>query len=54
MVMSEFDTKEYLSKLNKYWNASNYLSASQLYLLDNPLLKKSLNLLFILYHSLYY
>ena len=40
--MSEFDTKEYLSKLNKYWNASNYLSAGQLYLLDNPLLKRSL------------
>ena len=40
--MSEFDTKEYLSKLNKYWNASNYLSAGQLYLLDNPLLKRGL------------
>ena len=40
--MSEFDTKEYLSKLNKYWNASNYLSACQLYLLDNPLLKRGL------------
>ena len=40
--MTEYDTKEYLSKLNKYWNASNYLSACQLYLLDNPLLKRSL------------
>lgn len=40
--MNEYDTKEYLSKVNKYWNAANYLSACQLYLLDNPLLKRSL------------
>ena len=40
--MTEFDTKDYLVKLNKYWNASNYLSACQLYLLDNPLLKRCL------------
>ena len=40
--MTEFDTKDYLTKLNKYWNASNYLSACQLYLLDNPLLKRGL------------
>ena len=40
--MNEYDTKEYLEKLNKYWNAANYLSACQLYLLDNPLLKRSL------------
>jgi len=40
--MTKYDTKEYLSKVNKYWNAANYLSACQLYLLDNPLLKRSL------------
>ncbi len=40
--MNEYDTKEYLQKLDKYWNAANYLSACQLYLLDNPLLKRSL------------
>lgn len=40
--MNEYDTKEYLSKMNKYWNAANYLSACQLYLLDNPLLKRKL------------
>ena len=40
--MNEYDTKEYLSKVNKYWNAANYLSACQLYLLDNPLLKRTL------------
>ena len=35
--MNEYDTKEYLEKLNKYWNAANYLSACQLYLLDPTL-----------------
>lgn len=40
--MNEYDTKEYLAKMNKYWNAANYLSACQLYLLDNPLLKRNL------------
>lgn len=33
---------EMLNKLNKYWRAANYLSACQLYLLDNPLLKRPL------------
>lgn len=41
--MNEYDTKEYLAKVNKYWNAANYLSACQLYLLDNPLLKRRLS-----------
>ncbi len=36
---NDFLSKEYLEKLNKYWNAANYLSAAQLYLLDNPLLR---------------
>ncbi len=40
--MNDYDSKEYLTKLNKYWNASNYLAACQLYLLDNPLLKRPL------------
>ncbi len=30
--------------LDAYWRAANYLSAAQLYLLDNPLLKKPLTL----------
>ena len=33
---------ELLNKMNAYWRAANYLSAGQLYLLDNPLLKKPL------------
>ena len=40
--MTKYDTNEYLNKVNKYWNAANYLSACQLYLLDNPLLKRNL------------
>ena len=36
--------EEMLTKMNAYWRAANYLSAGQLYLLDNPLLKKPLSL----------
>ena len=35
-------TPDQLKKLDAYWRASNYLSACQLYLLDNPLLKQPL------------
>jgi len=35
-------TGELLNKMDAYWRAANYLSAGQLYLLDNPLLKKPL------------
>ena len=40
--MVDFDSKDYLNKVDMYWRAANYLSACQLYLLDNPLLKRSL------------
>ncbi|BAY84226.1 hypothetical protein NIES267_37220 [Calothrix parasitica NIES-267] len=33
-----------LRKINAYWSAANYLSVGQIYLLDNPLLKKPLKL----------
>lgn len=36
--------KEELELLDKYFRASNYLSVGQLYLLDNPLLKRKLEL----------
>lgn len=36
--------EEMLTKMNAYWRAANYLSAGQLYLLYNPLLKKPLSL----------
>src|SRR6202522_4303384 len=42
------DTKtlpvELLHKMNAYWRAANYLSVGQIYLYDNPLLKKPLEL----------
>ena len=37
-------TDELLASMNKYWRAANYLSAGQLYLLENPLLKKPLTM----------
>ena len=36
-------TEEMLASMDKYWRAANYLSACQLYLLDNPLLEKPLS-----------
>lgn len=35
-------SKAYLEKMDAYFRATNYLSAAQLYLLDNPLLRKPL------------
>ena len=35
---------ELLRKMNAYWRAANYLSVGQVYLYDNPLLKKPLAL----------
>ena len=32
----------YLKKVDAYWRAANYLSVAQLYLMDNPLLRKPL------------
>ena len=37
-------SQEMLEKMDAYWRASNYLSAGQLYLLDNPLLKEPLTM----------
>ena len=35
---------ELLQKMDAYWRADNYLSAGQLYLLDNPLLREPLTI----------
>lgn len=40
-MAKEISSKE-IKKLNEYFNAANYLSACQLYLLDNPLLERKL------------
>ena len=37
-------TDDEIKILNRYWNAANYLSVGQLYLLDNPLLKRKLEM----------
>ncbi len=37
-------TDAYLTKMNAYWRATNYLAAGQLYLLDNPLLREPLTM----------
>ena len=34
-------SQEMLEKMDAYWRAANYLSAGQLYLLDNPLLRRA-------------
>ncbi|HET8547120.1 MAG TPA: hypothetical protein VFL57_03910, partial [Bryobacteraceae bacterium] len=33
---------ELLAKVDAYWRAANYISAGQIYLYDNPLLKEPL------------
>ena len=37
-------TPELLGKMDAYWRAANYLSVGQIYLYDNPLLKRPLTL----------
>ena len=37
-------TPELLHKMDAYWRAANYLSVGQIYLYDNPLLKRPLAL----------
>ena len=41
---SETQSPELLQKLDAYWRAANYLSVGQIYLYDNPLLKRPLTL----------
>src|SRR5512138_749828 len=40
--MSDPLSPELLRKMNAYWRAANYLSVGQIYLYDNPLLKRPL------------
>ncbi|MCY9806388.1 phosphoketolase family protein [Lentilactobacillus senioris] len=41
-MMADYDSKEYLELVDKYWNAANYVSVGQLFLRNNPLLKTAL------------
>jgi len=43
MATKPLSTDE-IQKIDAYWRAANYLSVGQIYLLDNPLLKKPLSL----------
>ena len=36
-------TPELLHEIDAYWRAANYLSVGQIYLYDNPLLKRPLD-----------
>ncbi len=36
----QFDSVEYLNKVDAWWRAANYISATQMYLKDNPLLRR--------------
>lgn len=38
-MADRYSSKQYFEKLHGFWNAANYLSVGQLYLLDNPLLR---------------
>ena len=45
--MSQLDpylSDSYLTRMNAYWRAANYLAAAQLYLFDNPLLREPLTM----------
>jgi xylulose-5-phosphate/fructose-6-phosphate phosphoketolase len=42
--MTETLSKQELQAMNAYWHAANYLSVGQIYLYDNPLLKKPLKI----------
>jgi xylulose-5-phosphate/fructose-6-phosphate phosphoketolase len=44
MQQSKTLTPDLLRKIDAYWRAANYLSVGQMYLFDNPLLKRSLEL----------
>ena len=42
-MKSIYDKKEYFEKMDRYFDAVNYLSVAQLYLLKNPLMRKPLS-----------
>ncbi len=43
-MQSHVLTPGLLTRMNAYWRAANYLSVGQIYLYDNPLLKRPLKL----------
>lgn len=41
-MAKDYSSEEYFAKLDAYWRAANYISVGQLYLKDNPLLRRPL------------
>ncbi|ETA73291.1 phosphoketolase [Ligilactobacillus equi] len=41
-MTTNYSSKEYLELVDKYWRAADYVSVGQLYLKDNPLLRREL------------
>ncbi|MGO1641760.1 MAG: phosphoketolase, partial [Lactobacillus amylovorus] len=41
--MIDYNSEEYLSKVDAWWRAADYLSVGQMYLKDNPLLQEPLS-----------
>lgn len=41
-MAKDYSSKEYFAKLDAYWRAANYISVGQLYLKNNPLLRRPL------------
>lgn len=39
-MTTDYNSKAYLEKVDAWWRAANYISAAQMYLKDNPLLKR--------------
>lgn len=48
----DYNSEEYLEKVNKWWEAANYISVGQLYLKDNPLLKTPLKATDLKHHPI--
>ena len=46
-------SRELLRQMDAYWRAANYLSVGQVYLYDNPLLKRPLTLADVNEHKQY-
>ncbi len=41
-MTNNYDSPEYLERMDAWWRAANYISVSQIFLKDNPLLKRPL------------
>ena len=49
---TDYSSKHYFDLMTKYWRAANYISVGQLYLQDNPLLKRPLTKADVKFHPI--